>query len=371
MASEDSQISVKEAVSRTKKLLKDKNGNGDRLRHILAKLESKESLLKSDQLYLQKKIEATVIIPHKQKPSKNNEEIKNVKKLIAQNQGDPERLQDILNRLQKNLILYQSDKNYLKSQTKELLKLSPSKKITQARKTTAKSKNSDQLFKEPIPKKVGGLPNGTNGSKDYELEGTQNEVNQDIENAKEEIDQIQKERQQIRAQREELSKLIDNKKKYPVQITPKIKTPQRNLESTKTNPAENSFMMDELGTNQGKIHQIKDEKDELIGKIIQYKENAESEINQKKIELNQLQKEYSVLLKESHNEQLSSEEQLEREKVIKNNKQNLSKSIKSKIEVSIVGIGMTIGFSVLIMKLTDVWPCEIASMINFSGLPFC
>ena len=375
MTTENSKISVKEAISRIKKLLKNKNGDSGRLRHILNRLENDESLLKSDYQYLQKKIEAIVIIPNSHTQSKNNEEIKNVKKLISHNQGDPDRLQDILNRLQKNLTLYQSDKNYLKSQTKELSKFSPSKKTTRNKKSIlTKSKKSDRLFGEPVPKKTVRESDRSIHSKDYEIMGNQNEdklLNQDIENSKEEINQIKKERQQIRAQREELSKLIENKQKYPVHTKPEINALQKNTWSTKTISKEKSLMMDELGTNQGKIHQINNERDELIGKILQYKENSENEINQKKIELNQLQKEYSVLLKESHDEQLTREEQLEREKVIKNNKQNLSKSIKSTIEVSIVGIGMTIGFSVLIMKLTDVWPCEIASMLNFSGLPFC
>ena len=52
-------------------------------------------------------------------------------------------------------------------------------------------------------------------------------------------------------------------------------------------------------------------------------------------------------------------------------KKNLPNVWKTKLEYAVVGIGMSVGFSAVMMKLTDIWPCDILEMFNYTLSSFC
>lgn len=52
-------------------------------------------------------------------------------------------------------------------------------------------------------------------------------------------------------------------------------------------------------------------------------------------------------------------------------KDHKSGFLKSKVEAALVGVGMTIGFSTVMMKLSDVWPCDILEMLNIALPSVC
>ena len=92
MTQELPKISTPDAILRIKKLIENKQGDPGRLQYISERLQHGKSLFRSDEIYLNQKIEASVIPVQIKKPSEVDEKINSVKRLIALNFGDPGRL---------------------------------------------------------------------------------------------------------------------------------------------------------------------------------------------------------------------------------------------------------------------------------------
>ncbi len=156
MSSEIPQISTPDAILRIKKLIENKQGDEGRLRYISETLQKGKKLFNSDQIYLNKKISATVIPLEIKKVTGPNGKIKAVKKLIAVKFGDPGRLRFILQTLQSNKKLYHTDENYLETKTEQFNEFTEGKKLKRKIRTRLPSPKPEiyEEIVEPVPERI-------------------------------------------------------------------------------------------------------------------------------------------------------------------------------------------------------------------------
>src|SRR3990172_9307572 len=108
-------ITLDEILRKIKELMDSGEGDLGRLRFILMTLRRGNPLYKSDQKYLEKKLNTTFVLveKHQEEPKPAFELISSIRELIKLGIGDSGRLQFIIETLQKGKPLYKSDKKYL------------------------------------------------------------------------------------------------------------------------------------------------------------------------------------------------------------------------------------------------------------------
>ena len=203
------------------------SGGGDlgRLRFIMMTLRKGKPLYHSDQKFLERKLNLSIYIEEEKITEDQSNETKQIHKLIKLGIGDTGRLQSILETIQKNNSLYNSDKKYLEEKLSIVnLKKSESKTIVQVKRddnelkslkteldkankrisnleTTIQEKKiqlktSESIDSEKTTKIVRGtMPIGWSKPKKELLEIKLTEQNQELENISK---KIQKEQTKIR-----------------------------------------------------------------------------------------------------------------------------------------------------------------------------
>jgi len=131
LSSENPHISTPDAILRIKKLIEKKLGDPGRLQYISETLLKGRDLYRTDQIYLDNKILATVIPFQIKKPTVADDMIKNVKRLMALNFGDPGRLRYILHTLEQGKDLYNTDEIYFDSKIEQLHEFTKGKRLKQ------------------------------------------------------------------------------------------------------------------------------------------------------------------------------------------------------------------------------------------------
>src|SRR3990170_2588711 len=108
-------ITLDEILRKIQELMDSGEGDLGRLRFILMTLRRGNPLYKSDQKYLEKKLNTTFVLveKHQEEPKPAFELISSIRELIKLGIGDSGRLQFIIETLQKGKPLYKSDKKYL------------------------------------------------------------------------------------------------------------------------------------------------------------------------------------------------------------------------------------------------------------------
>jgi hypothetical protein len=108
-------ITLDEILGKIQELMDSGEGDLGRLRFILMTLRRGNPLYKSDQKYLEKKLNTTFVLveKHQEEPKPEFELISSIRELIKLGIGDSGRLQFINETLQKRKPLYKSDKKYL------------------------------------------------------------------------------------------------------------------------------------------------------------------------------------------------------------------------------------------------------------------
>ncbi|MDH3678174.1 MAG: hypothetical protein OEQ12_07735 [Nitrosopumilus sp.] len=341
MSSEIPQISTPEAILRINKLIETKQGDEGRLRYITETLQKGKQLFHSDRIYLTKKIFADVIPIEVKKPTKLEKKIKDVKRLIASNFGDVERLRYILHTLQNNKPLYHSDEHYLQTKTNQFLELSKGRRIrrsirshipTPSRPERYETEFHDS-FSERLEEKTAIQPHQNIPEKLQEIEDAvlSQKVNQtrewfdvidevpkinlEIEKERERISKLKLDQEQIKIQREELSQLIIYRQQYEIKINHEKENLEREIKIELEKVKEKDNLVEELIKNQSKIIQTKTEREVLMEQIRIDKEKSQVELKKKQDELDQVKKEYEELQnkiktkKQFLDEQISQEEE--------------------------------------------------------------
>ena len=361
-------------------------------------LQKGKKLFHSDQIYLDKKISAVVIPTQPSEPSETEEKLKNVKKLISLNFGDPERLRYMFQRLQKNKDLYNSDEKYLESKTEQITSLRQRKKFNHLMDSTITAspnpKINDEIFSNLGSEKFEKEQLGGFLSKDISILPTRDTIhesstpsrgkskivyrddevvpyNLEIENERQNISKLKLEDDQIKIQRDELSQLIAYRQEYEIKINRESEILEKETEFAQEEIKNKDILVEALITNQSKIIQIKTEREVLVEQFKIYKTTGQEELEKKQKELEELK---IVFVQDISNQEYAT---MQSDAPILDGyshpikKIDLKKTIRRRLGISIVALGLILGVSAIIINPAEFWICNLLEILNISLLSFC
>lgn len=359
-------------------------------------LQKGKKLFHSDQMYLDKKISARVIDISQTKSSENEEKLNKVKKLISLNFGDPDRLRYMFQRLEKNKELYHSDETYLKSKIEQIIQKRQRKNFPQPTElifsTQNKIKNinsfSPTVEKSEVEKARKSIPNNNfnvpkqdkdskysmeSKNKPYSLIPTNENLQYDleIENERQKISKLKHEKDQIKIQRDELSQLIAYRQEYEIKINH-----ERNIIESETKIAQNEIkekdkLVEELVSNQSKIIQIRTEREVLLDQTENFKITSQKELEKKQKELEELKIFLVQHMAKQEYTKLNSDNNVSEKNSSQLKNTNLKKSLRGKIGLSLLAIGLILGVSAVIIKPVEFWVCDLLEIFNITLFSFC
>jgi len=322
LSSENPHISTPDAILRIKKLIEKKLGDPGRLQYISETLLKGRDLYRSDQIYIDNKISATVIPFQIKKPTESDEMIKGVKRLLALNFGDPGRLRYILHTLEKGKDLYDTDEMYFDSKIEQLHEFAEGKKLKR-RIRSRTPRETSELYEEVGPQPVSEkiveeqakepyqppIPEPTEEpsvEKDTETKQTSDlfdliedtsQVDLEIKQEREKLSKLKQSHEQIKIQRDELSQLIVYRQEYEQKINREKEILEKEIKIEQQNVKDKDKLVEELIKNQTKLIQTKTEREVLVEQIKIDKEKSEAALQEKQNELEELKKEYEELQK--------------------------------------------------------------------------
>jgi len=340
LSSENPHISTPDAILRIKKLIEKKLGDPGRLQYISETLLKGRDLYRSDQIYLDNKISATVIPFQIKKPTESDAMIKSVKRLIALNFGDPGRLRYILHTLEKGKDLYNTDEMYFDSKIEKLHEFTQGKKLKQRISSKIPSRETSELYEETTPQPVSEttveekeketyqppIPEPAevpSDEKDTETKQTSDlfdlieetsQVDLEIQQEREKLSKLKHSHEQIKIQRDELSQLIVYRQEYEQKINHEKEILEREIKIEQQNVKEKDKLVEELIKNQSKLIQSKTEREVLVEQIKIDKEKSEAELQEKQNDLEELKKEYEELQKKIKLKKQILDDQIKKEK---------------------------------------------------------
>jgi len=192
----------------------------------------------------------------------------------------------------------------------------------------------------------------------------------EIDKERLEINRLKNIYELILEKNEELTQLKTLNQKYEIRINHEKEILEKQIKSELEKLKIKDKAVEQLIQIQTQIIQIKTEKEDLRTKISNEKEIFETELNVKQSEILQLKNEYDQLEKEIEFRKQDSRRFFEKstnERI----KGKFGKSTKAKIQIIIVAAGMILGFSGILIKLTDLWPCDILEIIKISIPGLC
>ena len=398
MSSEIYEITTPDAILRIKKLISQNQGDKGRLQYIMETLQKGKKLFHSDQIYLDKNISAIVIPTQPSEPSATEEKLKNVKKLISLNFGDLERLRYMFQRLQKNKDLYNSDEKYLESKTEQITSLRQRKKFNHlmgsAITSSPNPKINDEIFSNLGSEKFEKEQLGGFLSKDMSILPTRDTIhesstlsrdkskivyrddeyihyNLEIENERQNISKLKLEDDQIKIQRDELSQLIAYRQEYEIKINRESEILEKETEFAQEEIKNKDILVEALITNQSKIIQIKTEREVLVEQFKIYKATGQEELEKKQKELEELK---IVFVQDTSNQEYAT---MQSDAPILDGDSHpikkiyLKKTIRRRLGISIVALGLILGVSAIIINPAEFWICNLLEILNISLLSFC
>lgn len=123
---DNKEIEVPQAILLIQTIIANNQGDIGRLNFIIESLKSKKKLYKSDQNYVEKKINRVLSYKKSEHKNKNKDLLKQIKFLIQSKQGDLGRLNHILENVRKGKKLFKTDQTYLENKIKLLKHLQES-----------------------------------------------------------------------------------------------------------------------------------------------------------------------------------------------------------------------------------------------------
>lgn len=299
-------------------MIQNRQGDKGRLEYIIETLQKGKPLFRSDQIYLSKKILADVVPAEVKKPTESDKKIKKVNRLISLKFGDLGRLEYILQSLQRDKRLYQSDENYIETKTKEFLQFAEGRKlrrrISDIIPHSLKTEKSEEVIYKPIlekekpieahldiPEKFQEIEEAIAPSKPKETpdlvdlleDGSRVSLALDIERQR--ISRLKSDHEKLKIQRDELSQLIAYRQEYEIKINheKEILEKEIRLEQEKVN--EKDKLVEELIKNQSKIIQTKTEREVLLKQIEIEKTKSDLDLKKEHNELEKVKKLYDEL----------------------------------------------------------------------------
>jgi len=329
-------ISTPDAILRIKKLIQNNQGDPGRLQYIAERLQNGKKLFHSDNLYLVNKISAEVMPLEIKEPTEFDERIKDVKKLLLLNFGDPGRLRYILQTLQKSKSLYNSDESYLKEKREQFLEYAERKRLKSIRTKIAKPvlfEEVSQPIKESevpraypvqdIPERLQEIEEAVlfqepkRTSDLFDLIDDTSEIDLEIQQEREKISKLKHNNEQIKIQHDELSQLIAYRLEYEQKVSHEKEILEKEIKIEQEKVKEKDELVAQLIKNQSKLLQSKTEREVLLEQIKIDKMSSDKELAKMLQELEELKEEYEEL-----------------QKVIKTKKQDIEDQINDQKEIN-------------------------------------
>ena len=356
MISQKNTVSVVQTLERVKELIETKGGDVGRLRYIYEFLQKGRVLYRSDRIYLEKKINAEIVIDKPKEPSEEETVLRNIQNLLDLKIGYPERLQFMKNCLQKNKKLFQTDQKYLdeklklipKQYQRRIPKISPQKFVLppeisklEARKPfkpvfskitlpefseeyVNKLKTELVVAKETIQKLNSDLENARNSIQEQEvlIESQKQELlklridhplkieegelqSPELEELKERISQETKKveeqkiiSERIASQKEKLNELISYRKEYENKVNREKEILDEQIKTEAQKISEKDKLVEKLTQQQEELNRSRAEREVILRQIKQEQENVDKEIDRQQRELEKARAEYDELVKE-------------------------------------------------------------------------
>ena len=354
MRAKENTISVIQTLDRIKELIEKEQGDPGRLRYIYEFVERGKSLYQSDQQYLEKKIQATIIFESPRPPSKQEEQARSIEKLLEWNIGFPERLRFMLNYLRKGKHLFDSDEKYLENKLRDvpqklkkqramgLRSILPDKipKIEELPPKVHPSQSISKKISEAIPskihdelkianKKIEKLEKELSESKDSmmllvntlkiknkELEEKNSEIHkltseyakmvsytslenieldklkQKILDENEKMDMQKLMSEQIKKEREKLEQLIEYRKEYENRVAREKEIFEKQIKIETQKISEKDKIIEDIIKKQEQGEQNRIEREIMLKQVKEEQLRLEKEINKQKQELEKTKSDY-------------------------------------------------------------------------------
>lgn len=340
-------LGINEAIDKIQNLMDSGQGDIGRLNYILESIRNNKPLYKSDQKFLETKLNSKVI-PTPQKPEKPKNIFSPIQSLIESGISDAGRLQFIYDSLSKGKKLYYSDQTYLETKLgqkfseiplkegKTMINLktklhSANEKILKLETIIEKNKQKPRLCQKPkeIGAKLGGsLPKDWCPTKAPQsiLSGIDKKIKSEEEKMKEQ----KRLAEQINVQQSKLSQLIQNRKGYEQHVTIEKAKLEEKIQSERQKLSTQSKLNQEITKNEKDLVEAKKLRNELVNKIKKKKSFLRNEIKTQKKKLSQAKMEQNELEKQAKQERLELTRLLNQEKLRLGKQEQLAKQVKQK-----------------------------------------
>jgi len=313
-------ISAQDAIVRIKRLIQTNQGDPGRLQYISERLENGKHLFHSDEVYLTHKISAEVIPSIRKEPSEKEKKIMDIKRLVALNLGDHDRLRHIYQMLQKDKPLFHSDESYLQSKINQLNEFTEGKRFRKdvfERFVKRESPAEEALEQIPEPKSdepnirsTYDIPQQLEAIEDavlskeprkssdlFDLIDEKSGESLEIQQEKEKLSQLKQKHEHVQIQREELAQLIEYRQKYEQKIRHEKEILEKEIQFEQEKVKEKDELVAQLIKNQSKLLQAKTEREVLQKQIEIDKAKSEKELEELQMELKLLKDEYIEMQK--------------------------------------------------------------------------
>ena len=216
------QLNLEEIIDEVQYLIKSSDGDTGRLSHILQAINNGQDLFESDKIFLENKLGVAFSLEEETKPAERKI-LSDVQRLIDSGVGDTMRLKHIYDTISNNKTFYKSDQNYLEKKINENLGKSFEKGslYDQKPEETNISEPADLIEEKKIQPRIseqGAMPKGWTPPKinpSAELENLQQEIKIEEEKIESENDIKEK----ISLHRQKLEELIQKRHEYEKQVS--------------------------------------------------------------------------------------------------------------------------------------------------------
>jgi hypothetical protein len=327
-------VTQTQIVRKIQSLIDTNNGDVGRLYHILECLKQHKSLYRSDQLYLENKINGPFMIVDDEKPMENPI-LSRIQSLINSGSGDPGRLQYIYDKISLNKPLFNSDQVYLEYKLKsnaDDIKNDPidftdsfednfsiesdsnNKLVLENTQYTTKLRGMMPKEWNPPENKSNALPGL------YEKIKTEEEILEDNKKMYNEIE----------IQRSKLAQIILNRKEYEKQVLLEKSLLDAQIKEESLNIQKQTQLSEQIRLQKDEIEKVKMERSKLMKEISIEKDHVSKELEEQKNQLSQIYLDQKKIEKQVKQEQLSLAKMIDEQKTKLLKQSQITLDIKDK-----------------------------------------
>ena len=316
-----SKISKEETIVKVEKLIETGGGDLGRLYHILEFLKNNRELYRSDQKYLESKLNSHVSLNEEISESNNNNSLlSQIQTLLETGNGDPGRLQHIYDMISNDRPLYHSDLVFLESKLQGNTTIADNLEIPE---TSSESKIETTEIRGSLPKGWKPTPEKENISDDSNVSIS----------IKEEENKIQEQKKvvtQLNIQREKLSQLIKHRKEYEQRVSEEKSNLESEIVEERSKIESQTKLSQEIMAQKIELDKVKNERANIIQSIQLEKKQTEEELLSQKKQLAVAKLEQEQIKEQLQAEQESLAKMAEEQKAKLAEQAKLASEIQSK-----------------------------------------